>query len=83
MRAKIAIPVDLSKNDPIARMLSQRWLLVTIGILFAGALSASYFSNDYLKIYNIYFNYAIKTYLSYLMSGICRISDLKSILWTG
>lgn len=60
-RAKIEIPVDLSKNDSIARMLSQRWLLVTIGILFAGALSASYFSNDYLKIYNLSANGTLKT----------------------
>lgn len=52
MRAKIEIPIDLGKNDSIARLLSQRWLLITIGILFAGALSASYFSNDYLNIYN-------------------------------
>lgn len=52
MRAKIEIPVDLGKNDPIARILSQRWLLVTIALLFAGALSASYFSNDYLNVYN-------------------------------
>lgn len=52
MRAKIEIPVDLGKNDPIARILSQRWLLITIGVLFVGALSASYLSNDYLNIYN-------------------------------
>ena len=53
IRAKIEIPVDMAKNDSIARMLSQRWLLITIAILFVGALSASYYANDYLKIYNI------------------------------
>ena len=42
-------------------MLSQRWLLVTIGILFVGALSASYLSKDYLKIYNTSVAGALKT----------------------
>ena len=53
MQSKIELPVDLAKNDTIARMLSQRWLLVTIGILFVGALSASYLSKDYLEIYKV------------------------------
>ena len=56
MQAKIELPVDLAKNDAIARMLSQRWLLVTIGILFVGALSASYLSRDYLEIYKVSVN---------------------------
>ena len=53
MQSKIELPVDMAKNDAIARMLSQRWLLVTIGILFVGALSASYLSKDYLEIYKV------------------------------
>jgi len=61
LRSKIEIPVDLAKNDSIARMLSQRWLLVTIGILFAGALSASYLSSDYLNIYNVSASGNLKT----------------------
>jgi len=61
MQAKIEVPVDLGKNATIARLLSQRWLLVTIGILFVGALSASYFSRDYLKMYNTSVAGALKT----------------------
>jgi outer membrane protein assembly factor BamB len=61
MQAKIEVPVDLGKNATIARMLSQRWLLVTIGILFVGALSASYLSKDYLKMYNTSVAGALKT----------------------
>jgi outer membrane protein assembly factor BamB len=61
IQAKIDIPVDLAKNDAIARMLSQRWLLVTIGILFIGALSASYLSKDYLKIYDVSVSGALKS----------------------
>jgi outer membrane protein assembly factor BamB len=61
IQSKIEIPVDLGKNAAIARILSQRWLLVTIGILFVGALSASYLSKDYLKIYNLSVVGALKT----------------------
>lgn len=61
MQAKIEVPVDLGKNAAIARILSQRWLLVTIGILFVGALSASWLSKDYLKIYDLSVNGSLKT----------------------
>ena len=61
IQAKIEVPVDLGRNAAIARILSQRWLLVTIGILFVGALSASYLSKDYLKIYNLSVNGSLKT----------------------
>ncbi len=61
MQSKIELPVDLARNDAVARMLSQRWLLVTIGILFVGALSASYLSKDYLKIYDLSVSGAPKT----------------------
>jgi outer membrane protein assembly factor BamB len=60
-QAKIEVPVDLGRNAAIARILSQRWLLITIGILFVGALSASYLSKDYLKIYNLSVNGSLKT----------------------
>jgi outer membrane protein assembly factor BamB len=59
-QSKIEVPVDLGRNAAIARILSQRWLLVTIGILFVGALSASYLSKDYLKIYNLSVNGSLK-----------------------
>ncbi|MDP4290272.1 MAG: PQQ-binding-like beta-propeller repeat protein [Bacteroidota bacterium] len=61
MQAKIEVPVDLDKNDAIAGVLSQRWLLVTIAIFFVGALSASYLSTDYLKMYNNSIAGALKT----------------------
>ena len=61
IQAKIEVPVDLGRNVAIARILSQRWLLVTIGILFVGALSASYLSKDYLKIYNLSAAGSLKT----------------------
>jgi outer membrane protein assembly factor BamB len=60
-QAKIEVPVDLGRNAAIAGILSQRWLLVTIGIFFVGALSASYLSKDYLKIYNLSVNGSLKT----------------------
>jgi outer membrane protein assembly factor BamB len=53
LQSKIEKPIDLGKNDPIARLLSQRWIIITISILFLGALGASYLSNDYLKMYGI------------------------------
>ena len=59
-QAKIEVPVDLGKNAAFARILSQRWLLVMIGILFVGALSASWLSKDYLKIYNLSVNGSLK-----------------------
>lgn len=60
-QAKIDLPVDLGRNAAIAGLLSQRWLMVTIGILFVGALSASYLSKDYLKIYQLSLNGSSKT----------------------
>lgn len=53
LQSKIEKPIDLGKNDPIARVLSQRWIVITIGVLFLGALGASFLSNDYLKMYSI------------------------------
>lgn len=53
LQSKIEKPIDLGKNDPIARLLSQRWITIAISLLFLGALGASYLSNDYLKMYSI------------------------------
>ncbi len=53
LKSKIERPIELGKNDPIARLLSQRWIMVTIAFLFLGALGSAYLSNDYLKMYNL------------------------------
>ena len=53
LQSKIEQPIDLGKNDPIARLLSQRWITITISVLFLAALGGAYLSNDYLKMYSL------------------------------
>ncbi|MCX6227174.1 MAG: PQQ-binding-like beta-propeller repeat protein, partial [Bacteroidia bacterium] len=51
MKAKILEPLIEGMDSKITRMLSQRWILITGGLLLGSALVASFLTTDYLKIY--------------------------------
>ncbi len=51
MKIKIGAPLLTGGTTQITRVLSQRWILITGGILLGSALVASYLTTDYLKIY--------------------------------
>jgi len=51
MKARIGEPLITGGSTQIARLLSQRWILITGGLLFVSALAASFMTTDYLKIY--------------------------------
>ena len=51
MKARILEPLIDGVDSKITRMLSQRWILITGGLLLGSALVASFLTTDYLKIY--------------------------------
>jgi len=51
MKARIREPLIDGIDSGITRMLSQRWILITGGVLLGVALVASAMTTDYLKIY--------------------------------
>ena len=51
MKIKIGAPLLTGGTTQITRILSQRWILITGGILLGSALVASYLTTDYLKFY--------------------------------
>lgn len=51
LKARILEPLIEGTDSSVTRLLSQRWILVTGGILLGSALAASYLTTDYLKIY--------------------------------
>lgn len=51
MKARIGEPLITGGSTQIARLLSQRWILIAGGLLFVSALVASFMTTDYLKIY--------------------------------
>ena len=51
MKAKILEPLIEGTDSKVTRMLSQRWILITGGLLLGVALTASFLTTDYLKFY--------------------------------
>jgi outer membrane protein assembly factor BamB len=51
MKAKIGAPLLTGGTTQITRLLSQRWVLITGGLLLGSALTASFLTTDYLKFY--------------------------------
>ena len=51
MKAKIGAPILTGGTTQITRMLSQKWILITGGLLLGSALVASFLTTDYLKFY--------------------------------
>ncbi|TSA36281.1 MAG: hypothetical protein D4R64_08025 [Porphyromonadaceae bacterium] len=51
MKARILEPLIDGVDSKVTRMLSQRWILITGGLLLGSALVVSFLTTDYLKIY--------------------------------
>jgi len=51
MKAKIGAPLLTGGTTQITRLLSQRWVLITGGLLLGSALTASFLTTDYLRFY--------------------------------
>lgn len=51
LKARILEPLIDGMDAKVTRMLSQRWILITGGTVFALALTASFLTTDYLKFY--------------------------------
>jgi outer membrane protein assembly factor BamB len=51
MKAQILEPLIDGMDSGLTRMLSQRWILITGGVMLGLALTASFLTTDYLKFY--------------------------------
>ncbi len=51
MKARILEPLIDGMDSGLTRMLSQRWILITGGVMLGLALTASFLTTDYLKFY--------------------------------
>ena len=51
LKARILEPLIDGVDSKVTRMLSQRWILITGGLLLGSALVASFLTTDYLKFY--------------------------------
>lgn len=51
MKARIGAPLIQVADSSLTRLLSQRWILITGGVMLVSALATSFLTTDYLKIY--------------------------------
>ncbi len=51
LKARILEPLIEGVDSNMTRLLSQRWILITGGVLLTSALTASFLTTDYLKFY--------------------------------
>ena len=51
LKARIMEPLIEGPASSVTRLLSQRWILITGGLMLGSALTASLLTDDYLKIY--------------------------------